>query len=83
MEYIFSEHAKQVIAEREILLEWIERVFFRPEKIDLDQEDPTLKHALGRIEEHGGRVLRVVYNDRTHPKRIVTAYFDRSMRNKL
>jgi hypothetical protein len=83
MEYIFTEHAKHVIAEREILVAWIERVFFKPEKIETDQKDFTLKHSLGRIHEHGGRVLRVVYNDLTRPKRIVTAYFDRSMRNKL
>jgi len=37
--------------------------------------DPELTHNLGRIEEHGNRVLRVVFNGNTSPLRIVTVYF--------
>lgn len=48
-----------------------------------DNSDKELRHALGRIAECGDRVLRVIYNDTTTPWRIVTAYFDRTMRNKL
>jgi hypothetical protein len=33
--------------------------------------------------EHGGRVLRVVYNGSVKPVRVVTAFFDRTQRNKL
>jgi len=39
-------------------------------------------HALGRIAERDGRVLRVVYNALVQPPRIVTAYFDRRERGK-
>ena len=57
-----SAHAKTVITERSIELEWLERVLVTPEKIEADTDDPELKHALGHISEHGDRVLRVVYN---------------------
>ena len=57
-----SAHAKIVIAERSIELEWLERVLAKPEKIEADRDDPELEHAWGRIPEHGDTVLRVVYN---------------------
>jgi len=82
-DYILTGHAAFVIAEREIRIEWVERVFARPERTQPDRSDPDLKHALGRIEEFGGRVLRVVYNDVTTPKRIITAYFDRTLKGEL
>ena len=40
-------------------------------------------HAFGRVPERGDRVLRVVYNPTTEPVTVVTAYFDRKMRDKL
>lgn len=81
--YVLSSHAKTVITERSIKNEWLERVFSRPERLDVDPDDPDLRHAFGRISEHGNRILRVVYNSSARPIRIVTAYFDRTMRNKL
>jgi hypothetical protein len=81
--YVLSAHAEMVVNERSIRSEWLERILERPEKTDKDKTDPKLTHALGRISEHGNRVLRVVYNPGTDPVTIVTAYFDRAMRNKL
>lgn len=81
--YEFTDHALLMIADREILVEWIERVFNNPEKIEPDPNDSTLSHALGSILEFGGRVLRIIYDDKTKPKRIVTVYFDRKMKEKL
>lgn len=54
-----------------------------PRRVDQDATDPELKHALGPIEEQGGKVLRVVYSDSVRPVRIITAYFDRSLKGKL
>ena len=48
-----------------------------------DSRDPALLHALGRIAENEGRVLRVVYNPDGEYIRVVTAFFDRTMRGKL
>ena len=81
--YVLSAHAKTAIAERSINIEWVERVLSEPAKTEPDKGDPGLTHALGRVPQHDDRVLRVVYNASSRPIRIVTAYFDRAMRNKL
>ena len=61
-EYSLSAHARVVIAERRIAIAWIEHVLYNPEKTVTDKHDPQLKHSLGRIEQFGGRVLRVIYD---------------------
>ena len=65
--YAVTAHAAKVIAEREIPLAWIARVLAHPEKTEPDRDDLTLRHALARIPEHEGSVLRVVYNETTKP----------------
>jgi hypothetical protein len=76
-------HAVTVMTERQIPVAWVERVLKGPERIEPDRVDPDLCHALGRIPERDDRILRVVYNKSTEPWRVVTAYFDRSIRDKL
>jgi hypothetical protein len=49
----------------------------------LIEADPELVHHIGRIEEHGNRALRVVFNKSVNPVRIVTVYFDRKMKGRL
>jgi uncharacterized protein DUF4258 len=83
MEYELSDHARKVIAEREILIKWIETVLQRPEHREADPHGVDLTHLLARIAAHGNRVLRVVVNEKTTPIRVVTAYFDRKMKSKL
>lgn len=80
---MYTAHALAVMAERKIRQAWADRVMDAPVLVLDDRTDPALKHALGRISERADRVLRVVYNDQTDPWRIVTAYFDRSMRDEL
>jgi hypothetical protein len=80
--YELTAHAAAVMAERGIELAWVERVLRAPERVHADRTDPTLTHALGRIEEHDQRVLRVVYNASASPPRVVTAYFDRRQRGE-
>ena len=81
--YELTEHAKKVITERNIKLEWIERVMSSPQKVENDPDDLELEHAMGKISEYGNRVLRVIYNRVTVPQRIVTVYFDRALKGKL
>lgn len=83
LQYSLSEHARTVLQEREILLQWVTRTLREPEQIEPHSLDPSLRHALARIPENGDRVLRVVYNYTVIPPRIVTAYFDRSLRDRL
>ena len=80
--YELSDHAMDVLAEREIAITWVVRVLAAPERTERDRLDPELMHALGRIAERDGRVLRVVYNAAVQPPRIVTVYFDRRERAK-
>jgi len=75
-------HAATVVAQREIEIAWIERAIRNAEWIEADRRDPSLTHALARIPERDGRVLRVVYNASVYPPRVVTAYFDRRQRGK-
>jgi len=69
--------------EGKIAEEWVERVIAKPEVIQGDKRDVRVLHFLGKVPEREGRVLRVIYNWRANPNRVVTAYFDRSMRGLL
>jgi hypothetical protein len=79
-EYELTVHAATVIARRAIDASWIERVLTKPERIEVDETDRSLTHALAKIPECADRVLRVVYNAYVDPIRVVTAYFDRRER---
>ena len=83
MDYSLTKHAETVLEERRIARRWLEAVLERPQKVEPDGEDPRLEHRLGRIAEHGNRVLRVVVDGNKRPVVVVTLYFDRTMRNKL
>ena len=83
MNYELTQHAQDALRERGIPGEWMERVMVSPAKTEPDKADPGTVHHLGKIPEHGNRVLRVVINQQTSPIRIVTVYFDRKMKGKL
>ena len=83
IEYALTKHAETVLKERSIQIDWLERVLLNPTQRQMDLIDPLLKHAIGPIVENGDRLLRVIYNDSVKPLRIVTAYFDRTLRNSL
>ena len=83
MKYDLTQHAQDVLAERGILISWVERVLKQPQRVEPDNNDPELEHRLARITEHGNRVLRVVVNKTVRPVLVITVYFDRAMRNKL
>ena len=66
-----------------VLLEWVERVAAEPALRTPDPNDPTVERFYGRIPEYDDRVLRVVVNTRVVPWRVVSVFFDRSMREDL
>ena len=82
-DYDLSQHAKDVIAERNIRLPWLEQVLESPELVEPDLDDLQLMHHVARIREYGNRALRVVFNKSVNPVRIVTVYFDRQMKGRL
>jgi hypothetical protein len=83
MEYQLTKHAHFVLAERRIAGVWVERVLAAPALTRADAIDPFLEHRLGRIVEYGDRVLRVILDPSVVPVRVVTAFFDRAMKDAL
>jgi hypothetical protein len=66
-----------MVDEREIAIEWIERVLRSPA---FEEPDPRHRGAVGAyasIAEFGNRMLRVVYYDTGTEIRVITLFFDR------
>lgn len=83
MNYELTKHAQKVLEERGIPIEWIERTLSVPECVLPDPGDSTVERRFRRIPEFGGRVLRVAVNTTVEPKRVVSVFFDRTMKGKL
>ncbi len=83
MNYELTKHAKKALEERGIQIEWMERTLSEPEYVLPDPEDATVKRCFRRIPEFGGRVLRVAVNTTVEPNRVVSVFFDRTMKGKL
>lgn len=81
MNYQLTQHAADVVARRGIEAEWIARTLDMPGTVEADQRDPTLVHHVKTIAEFGGRALRVVFDPKAVPPRVVTVYFDRAVKD--
>lgn len=79
MNYVLTEHARKRCKKRKILDAWILATIEHPARMESDNEDPTLVHALRAIPDKGFRVLRVIYNETRDPMTVVTIYFDDEM----
>jgi len=80
MKYEFSEHARDMLKEREIKEAWIEQTLERPDRKE-EREDDTI-HYIKAIEEYGGRYLHVVVNPGAESQRIVTLFFNHRLGRK-
>jgi uncharacterized DUF497 family protein len=80
MDYVLTEHARDVLEKRQIPLAWVERAIDHPDWIEEDAVDEEIEHRLARIPEFGDRVLRVVINVKRTLPYIVTVFFDRRRR---
>ena len=76
----YTSHALDVMERRGIHLEWVERTVAAPAQRTRDPYDGAVERFFSRIPEYGGRVLRVAVNTQADPWRVVSAFFDRSMR---
>jgi hypothetical protein len=83
MNYELSQHARDALQERQIPEEWMERVIAKPALVQPGARDATVESRFAKIPEHGDRVLRVVINKTVVPERVVSVYFDRTMKGKL
>lgn len=75
IDYELSEHAYDMLKERNIQESWVKLAIEDPE-IKEFKDDGTV-HYIRAIEQYGGRFLRVVVNPDVRPQRIVTVFFDR------
>jgi hypothetical protein len=76
----FANHARDMLRERNIPEDWVQRTIRSPDRIEVRPDGHT--HYIRAIPEHGGRFLRVVVNPHVTPKRIVTLFFDRRLRSE-
>ena len=77
--YQLTSHAEAAALKRKIDMAWIERALVDPDWTERDPVQPSVMHAFLRIAERNHRVLRVVYNSRVYPVRVITVYFDRRL----
>jgi len=79
---IYTQHALDRMAKRQLQAAWIELVITAPDIVEDDKFDPELEHRLGRVPELANRVLRVIVT-KADPIRVVTMHLDRKMKRKL
>ena len=77
---VFTQHANDAIAERELDLAWIEAAVRNPDWTALDPKRPAIERRFRMIPQHGSRVLRVACYETDVEIRIVTVFFDRDAR---
>lgn len=75
-----SNHFVDMLEERGIRREWIDRVIQEPEKVEKHEDGTT--HFIKRISEFDNRWLRVIVNTRGKSELRVTAFFDRRLRRQ-
>jgi hypothetical protein len=72
-----TKHAQDMVDEREIPLDWIERVLDAPVFEEPDTTHIEATRAYAPIVEFGNRMLKVVYYDSGTIIRVITLHFDR------
>lgn len=80
MNYELTQHARKVLEERAIAIEWMERALANPEETAPDPNDSVVQRFYCAIPEFGGRTLRVAVNTTVNPWRVVSVFFDRNKR---
>ena len=83
MNYALTEHARRMLTERGISVEWLERTLNETTLREPDPLDPSAERRYRPIPGRDGRVLRVVVDLSVEPVCVITVFFDRNMRGKL
>ena len=78
--FIYSDHANEMLAERGLEREWVERAILGPDIVERDPKHPDRVRAYKALPERDGRVLRVVYVELGEAYRVITLFLDRSRR---
>jgi hypothetical protein len=82
MLFTYTHHAKQMIEERGLIREWVERTVLEPETVEPDPKHPARTRAFRTVPERDGRVLRVVYVQDGENFRVITLFLDRGRRKR-
>jgi hypothetical protein len=69
-----------MLAERSISEEWLWATLHEPDEVI--EAAPGKRYFIKAVPENQNRILRVVVNSQTTPNRVVTLYFDRTLRQK-
>lgn len=78
MQITYGAHALDVMAERGIEREWVERTVHAPDSTEPDPQHPDRVRVYRAVPERDGRVLRVVYVPTSEGAHVVTTFLDRS-----
>ncbi len=68
VDYELSDHAGKRMVQRNIKADWIAMTLATPDREEQDRVVPTVRHAMKRIVEMDGRVLRVIYDPKRSPR---------------
>ena len=74
----FTEHARDMLKERDIQEELVWRTIDNPDKTEIGKDENT--HYYKAIEEMKNRILHIVVNNNVSPKKLITVFFDRRAR---
>ncbi|HEV7277752.1 MAG TPA: DUF4258 domain-containing protein [Devosiaceae bacterium] len=77
---LLTDHARTVIEERELDLEWVETTARSPEWEQADLTRPGIVRRFRAIPERDGRILRVALVETPQEIRIPSAFLDRRAR---
>ena len=80
MDTDLSGHFADMLEERGILRDWVQRALDAPD--ETEEHDDDTRHYIKRIPEFGDRWLCVIINVAKQPNKGVTAFFDRRLRRK-
>ena len=73
-----TRHVMQGLSERRLERAWVERVATAAEWVEPSRSRAGATLRFGRIDEAGGKVLRVTTIDENEVRVVVTAHFDRA-----
>ena len=76
----FTRHAEDVMVERQLDRNWIERTAREPEWFHPDPRRAGVERRFRTIPEFGHRVLRVACIETEQEIRVLTVFFDRNAR---
>lgn len=80
MDFKLSKHTQEMLKERNIPEEWVWRALNHPDWENTGTDNNI--HYFKSITEQKGRILHVVVNPHSLPKKVVTIFFDRKARRQ-